>query len=298
MISPSAHWKSLMKSVGKMGRAQRMAKWVTIGGTACFLVACLPPVAAPLSPEVRRQKDSVYTPQSWPSPLKADVFYRPGNHRSPGILLVHGGSWQADGARWSMNGIARKLANRGYVVVNVTYRGLPSDRYPAPIEDLRRAIQWMRLNAGAFGIDQDRIGVYGFSAGGHLAAQVALAKGNPENVKAVVTASAPFDLTLYANGDVVPKFLGGSYAEIPEVFRDASPVNHVTRTSPPIFIYQGTDDDLVQPEHAIRMQAAYRRAGMNPDIHWMKGRSHVDGFLFPGNKVDEAIDFLDATLKR
>lgn len=275
-----------------------IARLLTVGGLVPLLGSCTLPSAAPLPAGVRRQKDVTYTPASWPSPLRADVFYRPGAPPAPAVLLVHGGSWKADGARWSMNGIARKLAGRGYVVVNVTYRGVPGDLYPAPVEDLREAIRWMRRNAEVYGIDPRRIAIYGFSAGGHLAALVALKDGNPEKVDAIVAGSAPFDLTLYPGGDIVPKFLGGTQKQVPGLFRTASPVNHVTRSSPPIFIYQGTDDDLVQPEHAVRMQAAYRKVGQNPEIHWMKGRSHVDGFLFSGNKVDEAIDFLDGVMKR
>ena len=267
-------------------------------GAVPFLGGCLLPVASPLPAGVKRQKDVVYTSASWPARLSADVFHHPGAPPAPGVLLVHGGSWKADGARWSMNGIARKLSRRGYVVVNVSYRGVPADRYPAPVEDLREALRWMRKNAGTYGIDPRRIATYGFSAGGHLAAQVALQDGNPEGVKAIVAGSAPFDLMLYPGGDLVPAFLGGTRREVPALFREASPVNHVTRSSPPIFIYQGTDDDLVQPEHAVRMQAAYRRAGMDAPVHWMEGRSHVDGFLMPGTKVDEAIDFLDAIFKR
>lgn len=267
-------------------------------GVVTLLCGCVPPVAVPLPRGVERRQNVVYTPPTWPVPLSADVFYLPqGGRPAPAVLLVHGGSWKAHGARWSMNGIARKLAARGYVVVNVTYRGVPEDRYPAPVEDLREAIRWMRRNAVAYGIDPRRIATYGFSAGGHLAAQVSLLDGNPEKVVAIVAGSAPFDLMLYPGGDIVPKFLGGTRDKNPGLFREASPVNHVTRLSPPIFIYQGTDDDLVQPEHAVRMQAAYRRVGMDPEIHWMEGRSHVDGFLLPGRRVDEAIDFLDAIMK-
>jgi acetyl esterase/lipase len=276
----------------------RVLGWLLAGGLVSLSGGCLLPVASPLPEGVKRRNEVTYTPPSWPSPLQADVFYRPGSPPAPAVLLVHGGSWKEDGARWSMNGIARKLAARGFVVVNVSYRGLPHDRYPAPVEDLREAIRWMRRHADEYGIDPRHIATYGFSAGGHLAAQVALRDGNPENVEAIVAASAPFDLTLSKDGDPVPEFLGGTRDKLPERFREASPVNHVTRSSPPIFIYQGSADDVVIPEHAIRMQAAYRKVGKDEEIHWMQGRSHADGFLLPGKRVDEAVDFLDGVMKR
>jgi acetyl esterase/lipase len=78
-----------------------------------FLCGCVLPVAAPLPNGVRLQRDVTYTPPSWPSPLTADIFHRPGSPPAPAVLLVHGGSWKAGGARWPMNGIARKLAGRG-----------------------------------------------------------------------------------------------------------------------------------------------------------------------------------------
>lgn len=292
------HWLMMVVRNGMKGTMiLRILGRLSASTSVALLCGCVLPVAAPLPKGVTQQRDVTYTPPSWPSPLSADIFYRPNSAPAPAVLLVHGGSWKADGARWSMNGIARKLAARGFVVVNVTYRGLPHDHYPAPVEDLREAIRWMRRHADEYGIDPKHIATYGFSAGGHLAAQVALLDHNPEDVEAIVAGSAPFDLSLYPGGDIVPKFLGGTRDKIPERFHEASPVNHVIRSSPPIFIYQGTADDLVQPEHAIRMQAAYRRVGMDPEIHWMQGRSHVDGFLLPGKRVDQAIDFLDGIMK-
>jgi len=272
------------------------ARALAVGALIPLLGACSPPIALPLPSHVQRQKNVTYACQA-STPLLADVYYRPQVAAAPAILLIHGGSWKGDGSKWMMNGIARKLAKRGYVVVNATYRGLPENRYPVPVDDLRQAIRWMKVNAKTYGIDPRRIATFGYSAGGHLATMVALADGNPEGVRAIVAGSAPFDLTLYPGGDIIPRFLGGTQKEIPQLFHEASPVNQVKRDSPPIFIYHGTADNLVQPEHAVRMQAAYRKAGMNTEIHWMKGRAHLGALLWPGTKVDEAIDFLDGILK-
>lgn len=288
----------LFMKIRRDARIPRLVMVVMASGLASVLCGCVLPVTLPLPAEVTRLRNIVYTPPSCPSPLSADVFYRPGGKPSPAVLLVHGGGWKSNGPRWSMNGVARRLAARGYVVVNLSYRGVPEDRYPAPLEDLRTAIQWMRRNAVEYGIDPGHIATYGFSAGGHLAALVALRDDNPEKIKAVVCCNAPFDLTLDPHSDLVEEFLGTRLENNPSLFRDASPVNHVNGSSPPIFIYQGTDDDLVIPEHAIRMQAAYIRAGMNLEIRWMEGRSHVDGLLLSGGRVEEAIDFLDGILKR
>ncbi|MDB6076824.1 MAG: alpha/beta hydrolase [Akkermansiaceae bacterium] len=256
------------------------------------------PTYHPLPHGVTRAAAIRYTPERWPAPQVADIYYRPGAAPAPAVLLIHGGSWkESQGARWTMDGIARHLARRGYVVVNAGYRGYPDYLYPAPVDDLREAIHWMRGNAATYGIDPNRIATYGFSAGAHLAAQVALRDGNPEQVRAIVCGSAPFDLTLYPGGDIVPAFLGGRIDKIPAKFREASPVNHVTRRSPPIFIYQGTRDTLVQPEHATRMQQAYARHGLATQVHWLPGSTHAGALIAPGHVVEDAIDFLDRNLK-
>lgn len=261
-----------------------------------LLGGCILPSWQRIPRGVRVERDVVYTPPSWPEPVQADVYFRARRAPSPAILLIHGGSWKGHGPRWTMDTLAKKLSKRGYVVVNATYRGLPESRYPAPLEDLQEAIRWMRAHAMTYGIDPDRIATFGYSAGGHLAALVALKDGNPQKVRAVVAGGAPFDLSLYPGGDIVPAFLGGHRSEIPSVFRDASPVTHVDDSSPPMFIYHADKDTLVPPEHAIHMRDAYP-PGRRPDIHWLTGQTHVSGFLTSGATVDRAIDFLDSILK-
>lgn len=251
----------------------------------------------PLPRDVKRERDVRYTPERWPKPMLADVYYRPGKAACPAVLLIHGGSWKASDDRWTMAFVAKALVRRGYVVVNVGYRGTPADRYPAPLEDLREAITWMRANSQRYGIDPQRIATYGFSAGGHLAAQVALQDGNPSRVRAIVAAAAPFDFYRDSGGDEESAFLGGRREEIPAIFREASPIYHVTRSSPPIFIYQGNKDSVVSPDHARWMAAEYRKHGFNTEVHWLEGRGHSGIMIFPGDAVDRAIDFLDQELK-
>ncbi|WP_052574132.1 alpha/beta hydrolase [Haloferula sp. BvORR071] len=262
--------------------------------------SCTMPLVGPVPQGVARERDLRFSPSPWPAPLLADVYHPrdPLRPPAPAVLLIHGGSWKADDDRWTMTPIAKALAKRGYVVVNAGYRGTPGFRYPAPIDDLREAIHWMRRNATRYGIDPTRIAVFGYSAGGHLAAQVALRDGNPEKLRAIVTASAPFDLSLFPDSEDVDAFLGAKVPDIPARVHEASPLSHVTSASPPIFIYQGTADTTVPPEHARRMQAAYRRHGFDTQVFWLEGKGHIGAFLFPGTAMDAAIAFLDQHLKQ
>jgi len=256
------------------------------------------PSAGPSKVRYTVQKNIVYTPPDWQSSLKADVYVPASTSPVPAVLLIHGGGWKGGDGRWQMRWIARRLAARGYVVMNATYRTTPQFRYPTPLEDMRQAIVWMRTNSSTYHIDPQRIATFGYSAGGHLASLVALKDENhTARVKAIVAGGAPFDLKLYPGGDLVPAFLGGTQSQVPEKFRDASPLYHVGKNSPPIFIYHAAEDKLVQPDHALRMQAAYARIGKPTGIYWIPKRGHIDGFFFSGHAVDAAIDFLDRTMK-
>lgn len=243
-------------------------------------------------------RNLVYTPDDWPEPVFGDL-YRPRSTRpAPAVLLVHGGGWTGKDGRWQMNPIAGKLAKRGYVVLNATYRLAPRWTYPAPVEDLREAVKWLRAHAAEHGIDPGRIATFGYSAGGYLAELTGLTEGAESScIRAIVAGGAPSDLTFYPGGDLVPQFLGGTQQEIPQRFHDASPVNYVTVNSPPMFLYHGTGDQLVRTEHPLAMIAELEKHRVPYETYWIEGRDHIGAFLWPDGSVDEAIDFLDRQMR-
>src|SRR4051812_16305493 len=124
----------------------------------------------------------------------------------PAVLLLHDGGW-IDGSRKQFEQTLRTLAARGYVAVAADYRLAPQDRFPAPLEDCKAAVRWLRANAADHAIDPARVGVVGFAAGGHLACLLGVtvpedglegAGGNPDQssrVQAVVSFFGPTDLT-------------------------------------------------------------------------------------------------------
>jgi len=245
-----------------------------------------------------KKSDLVYTPADWPKALEADLYAPKGEGPFPGVLLIYGGGWKSSDNRYQMTIIARKLAARGYVVMNVAYRGAPEFIYPAPVEDLRLALRWFRAHAADYKLRTDRIATYGYSAGGHLAALIGLMDAPAElRVQAIVAGGAPSDLSLYPGGDLVPAFLGGRINEIPEKFREASSITYVSAADPPVFIYHATKDTLVPPEHAIRFESALTAAGVpHEPIYWIEGRGHITGFIFDAGAEEAAIAFLDRVL--
>lgn len=245
-----------------------------------------------------RLDEVIFTPSDWAEALPADLYVPKGNGPWPAVVLIYGGSWGTSDHRRQMRRHARELATRGYAVMNISYRGAPDYRYPSQVEDVREAVKWLRAHAEGYRVDPKRVAVYGFSSGGHLAAMAATLDGPPEvRVQAAVIESGPSDLTLFQTGEILPQFLGVNYSENPAFYYDASPVAHVTRDDPPFFIFHGTGDKTVPPEHATRLDAALTKAGVRHQLRWVEGRGHGTMLFFNGDAENAAIDFLDSILR-
>lgn len=258
-------------------------------------VSCVPFPGAPSLSGNLRSRDAVYVPQDWPAPMSGDLYRPETPGKLPGVLLIHGDGRVSDDGRWQMAGIAEKLAKRGYVVFNITYRMAPDWEYPAPLLDAQEALKWMRAHAGENGMDAERIGAFGYSAGGYVALLAAMQE--KLGIKAVVAGASPSDLTYYGRGNLIRDFLAGSPEQVPERYREASPVDHVTPRSPPVFLYHGEKDSLVNPDHSREMLVELEKNKVPHEMRWIPGKGHIAAFLMPGGAVDEAIGFLDRYLK-
>ena len=264
---------------------------------ACALASCVGPVGALVPVHRADVADVIYTPPGRPHPMAGDI-YRPvgAAGKSPAILMIHGDGRIGGDGRWQMAGLSRQLAREGYYVFNITYRMAPEHVHPAPLVDVLAALDWMEANATWQGIDADRIAVFGYSAGGYAGSLAALRDGK-RRVKAVVAGGSPSDLTYYSGGELMRRFLGGNAKEWPRRYHDASPVNHVTPSSPPFFLYHGDRDTLVHPDHLFEMAAELRKNRVPHEIRWVRGKGHIRAFLFPDGAVEAAIRFLDGELK-
>jgi acetyl esterase/lipase len=185
-------------------------------------------------------------------------FYRPKNAGEPLPLLVfiHGGSWKS-GKRSDYLVYLTSFAEKGYITATVSYRLLRDSIYPAAVEDVTDAVEWLFENGENFGCDPDRIALVGGSAGAHLAMLAAYGWGSSalqsnnatsaHRIKAVVDIYGPADLTTeYArNQRLVNAFIGHSYDENPELYREASPITYLGSSCPPTLILHGTSDTLV-----------------------------------------------------
>jgi len=252
------------------------------------------------APNVTVVRDVVYTPAGWPQALTADLYQPQGSGPFPAVIMVHGGGWGSR-TRADMNSDARAVVERNYVVMNVSHRFAPQWHFPAQLRDVQQAVLWLRANATALRVRADRIGVWGFSSGAHLAALVGVTGPGDKQyvdgtrVQAIVAGCIPADLRYYTDRPLAVDFMGVSYQENPELWRQASPITLVTPDDPPVFIYHGTTDSIVDPKNAKVLFDALTAANVPTELDLIEGVGHYSMF-FRGAPA-RAIDFLDAHLR-
>lgn len=273
--------------------------------TACGSQHLGKPTAAapvPVVSSYQITRDVEVSPAGWPKKLLADIYRPSGAGPHPSVLLIHGGAWKR-GDRAQVEGLAERIAARGYLVVNTTYRLVPESIFPAQLQDVQQAAAWMRVSGAAYGIDPQRIGSYGYSAGGHLAALVAAVADDPvrglanTQMKAVVAGGTPSDLTLYEGGYLVPNFMGGPKSEKLANFKAASPALYVKPGHPPVFQYHATLDGYVPFEQATLYKARLDAAAVPNELFVIKGHGHITAFFADGDAVEASLTFLDRYLR-
>jgi len=236
--------------------------------------------------------------------LQLDLYpAEKGEGPRPALVMIHGGGWRA-GSKEAYAGVAPRFTREGITVFSVGYRLAPAHRYPAQVDDVQRAVRWIRSKATEFGIDPARLGAMGHSAGGHLAQMLGVrdTRDNSDpalanyssRVQCVVNVFGPTDLTSphlpASTGSILANFLGKTRDEAPEIYRDASPLTFVDRNSAPTLFCHGTEDPLVPLSQSVLCMEALRRAGVEANIVVVEGAGHGWRDDSPGGtQVNEAI---------
>ena len=225
-------------------------------------------------------------------PLTMSLYRRadPGERR-PGVLFVHGGGW-AGGCPTFHARHCSALAEQGYVTASVAYRLVPSVRWPDPLLDCKRALRWLRANHGQIGLDPERIAVAGGSAGGHLAAMLALTPGRYEPEDAPAASSQVCGAVLWYPAIDLPatthlpeakamvEALLGSLD--PALLAEASPINHVHPGAPPVLTLTGGLDQLTTARDMRRFHDALDAAGVPNRLRIFPDADHAFDFA-PGH---------------
>jgi acetyl esterase/lipase len=160
-----------------------------------------------------------------------DLYVPQTDKPAPVVVWIFGGSWKFGSKGFHVN--VRDLTRYGIVVASIQYRLSGSDKYPAQIDDCRTAVEWLRTHSRDYGLDPQRIGVSGESAGGHLAALLGTMEGAP-GIRAVFAMYPPTDLVklgrMYSEPGKesdIEKLLGGPIEDKLALAYEASPINHV-----------------------------------------------------------------------
>lgn len=234
----------------------------------------------------------------------------------PCVVVIHGGAWrQGDKAQHRME--IRKLAEQGYVAASIAYRFCPDHRFPAQVHDVKQAVRFLRSKASEFGIDPDRFGAVGYSAGAHLAMMLGVTDTDdglegrelwttnidqPSKVQAVVSYFGPTDLTQgnipAVSVPLLADFIGGLMPDFRDVYAKASPISFVDSSDSPMLLFQGTSDPLVPYQQAIVMTEKMSQAGVDGRMELLFGAGHGWGGNQRDHTAEETLQFFDAHLRK
>ncbi len=268
--------------------------------------------------------------------LTMDVFTPKANANDAGVILVISGGWvSAHNPNFGKNPLVSELTRRGYTVFAVVHGSQPKYTIPEILEDMHRAVRYIRSHAAEYKIDPDRIGITGGSAGGHLSLMLGTA-GKPgianasdlvnrasSRVQAVACFFPPTDFLNYGKAgenalgrgvlknfsapfafqELDRKFGGtGKYvlitdeAKILEIGKKISPINHVTADDAPTLIIHGDKDVLVPIQQAEIIIAKFKEVGVPAELRVKKGAGH--GWADMAKDMPRIVDWFDKHLKK
>lgn len=282
---------------------------LTIGLLAHLTAPAMAAEPVATAPAVSISTDRVYGTAEGVK-LLCDVYLPAASEAAeprPAVLVIHGGAWSA-GSRRTMTGYAMRLARAGIVAIAVDYRLAPTWKFPAQVDDVRLAMLWVVEQAAELGIDPTRIGLFGYSAGGHLACMIGTLVdepldtqlsttnwdrndqrlGNLPQPQAICAGGPPCDLTtLHPDSSRLAYFLGGKLADLPEVYAAASPVSHASAGDIPTLYVHGERDAIVPLQSSRVLYEAQRAAGVASEFVTIEKQGHLMTFLNP--KTGDAV---------
>jgi acetyl esterase/lipase len=240
------------------------------------------------------------------SGLALNLYQPLTSGKYPGVIQVYGGAWRT-GSPDHDEKFSRYLASRGYVVVSIDYRHAPQHHFPAQLEDVKMAIEYVRSHASQWEIDPDRLGIIGRSAGGHLATLAAY-QPDAQPLQVVVSYYAPVDLTVgYADPpvpdpidsrQVMRDFLGGTPTDLPELYKQASPGQLINRRLPPTLLVYGGQDHLVESRFGRKLATNLQSFGTPTVFVEIPWANHAFDVIFNGTSNQLALYYTERFLAR
>ena len=233
----------------------------------------------PIPDTVRVERDVAYLPKDRKE--KADLYLPKtiaSGARLPAVVMIHGGGFN-DGDKGKSREVnyGINLALNGYVGMTINYKLRKLDgqvTWPQNLHDRKTAVRWLRANGERLHIDPDRIGVMGSSAGGNLAAMLALTRPTyglePAGPYAEYSSSVKCAVDFYGAVDLINyhdvKMFAKTREEAPDIYRKASPVTYARKDSPPILILHGAANDTVNVSQSESLAAVLKKANASHEL--------------------------------
>lgn len=238
--------------------------------------------------------------------LRLDASIPDGAGPFPVAILVHGGGWGGGDKAVVHVPPTKPLTDADFVWFSIDYRLAPKHRWPACMDDVRMAINWVKKHAAEFKGDPNRIALIGYSAGGHLAAYAAATADDQSRPQALVVLAGPTDLVADCErrGGVSPALQAlfdhdiTLDDEIRAKLHDASPLNHLTSKVSPCLLIHGTVDESVPYSQSENFRAKLQELGVPCELITIPGGSHRIGEWddrLPGYE-QEMVDWLNEQL--
>ena len=265
-------------------------------------------------PAVQEKRNLVYA-SAGHRELQLDAFYpkKKSKTKASAILLIHGGGWRS-GSRQQHIPLAQRLAALGYVCFTAEYRLSTEALYPAPVQDLRAAVRWIRQNAKQFNLDTAQITALGFSAGGELAAFLGTTNQDSAyagqrglstvsgKVQAVVDMDGILSFVHPESGEgddsrstsAATYWLGYSKRENDALWKQASPLAHVDKNTPPFLFLNSS----VNRMHAGRddFRKVLSQHGIYSEVHTFSEAPHAFPLFDPW--FEPTVGFIDSFLRK
>jgi acetyl esterase/lipase len=220
--------------------------------------------------------------------LKLDLFLPAETPKEPLplVVFIHGGGWNARDKTDGHRHVPPLVASGKYIGATIDYRLAGEAKWPAQLYDCKAAIRWLKANAVKYHINPEKIGVWGSSAGGHLANMLGTTGdvkelegdcGTPDQstkVACVVDFCGPSDMRTQPDGGHFKFLFGKPAEEMPDVVKAASPITYVTKDTPPFLIVHGTADTSVPLLQAERFYETLKVAKAPASIIRIEGGGH------------------------
>jgi acetyl esterase/lipase len=244
-------------------------------------------------------------------PLKLDILRlrKRSSKPLPVIVFIHGGGWSEGTKERGLYSLLH-FAERGYLAVTIEYRLSSEALFPAQIEDVKCAIRYLRAHAKKLHLDPKNIGVWGQSAGGHLAALLGTSGDVKElegtggwqkfssRVQAVAAWNPPVDFfknelavrAVKPEDDATFRLLGGPLSSNKEKAVMANPMTYATKDDPPFLILHGDKDRVVLPEQSRFLYEALKNVGVKVELNLIENDTHFGASYNQPGAVSDALE--------